>query len=228
VSAPERPVRALLIEDDPWVAKVNRALVEAEPGFEVIAVAGTLREGRELTRALDPELLLVDVYLPDGSGLDLVRRFREEGRAFDAILITAASDLDSVRRALRSGALDYLIKPFERARLHEALCRYRSRVCPVEPRFTQECLDHFLGHSGEGILPKGLDPRTLAQVREALAASDCFLSAEEVGARVGLSRVSAWRYLEYLGGSGTIESETVHGGVGRPAKRYRLRGGTPV
>ncbi len=217
------PVRVVMVEDDPWVGRVNRALVEAEPGFTVVAQAETVRQGRELVQALEPDLLLMDVYLPDGSGLELVQELRGLGLGFEVILITAASDLASVQRALHGGALDYLIKPFQQPRLREALGRYRLRTLVVEPNFTQSRLDRLLGHQGEERLPKGLDPLTLEQIRSALTASEQPLSAEEVGSRVGLSRVSAWRYLEYLSESGSLQAEMVYGSVGRPTKRYKPR-----
>ncbi|MBF6594246.1 MAG: response regulator [Thermaceae bacterium] len=212
-----------MVEDDPWVGRVNRALVEAETGFTVVAQAETVRQGRELVQALEPDLLLMDVYLPDGSGLELVQELRGMGLGFEVILITAASDLASVQRALHGGALDYLIKPFQQPRLREALGRYRLRTSVVEPNFTQSRLDRLLGHQGEERLPKGLDPLTLEQIRSALMASEQPLSAEEVGSRVGLSRVSAWRYLEYLSESGSLQAEMVYGSVGRPTKRYKPR-----
>ncbi len=217
------PVRVVMVEDDPWVGRVNRALVEAETGFTVVAQAETVRQGRELVQALEPDLLLMDVYLPDGSGLELVQELRGMGLGFEVILITAASDLASVQRALHGGALDYLIKPFQQPRLREALGRYRLRTSVVEPNFTQSRLDRLLGHQGEERLPKGLDPLTLEQIRSALMASEQPLSAEEVGSRVGLSRVSAWRYLEYLSESGSLQAEMVYGSVGRPTKRYKPR-----
>ncbi len=217
----ERPARVLMIEDDLRVGRVNRALVEGIPGFVVIAQAETIQKGRELVRALEPDLLLVDVYLPDGSGLDLVKELRDEGRRFEAILITAASDLDSVHRALSDGAIDYLIKPFRQPRLREALSRFLSDDAAPKPSVTQTCIDSLLGHHGAESLPKGLDSQTLDRVREALDEAVEPLSAEEIGNRVGLSRVSAWRYLEYLDQCGAAEAEVVYGSVGRPAKRYR-------
>ena len=223
----DKPARVLMIEDDLRVGRVNRALVESIPGFVVIAQAETIKKGRELVRALEPDLLLVDVYLPDGSGLDLVKELREEGRRFEAILITAASDLDSVHRALSDGALDYLIKPFRQPRLREALGRFLRDDAAPKPSVTQTCIDNLLGHHGVESLPKGLDPQTLERVREALGTGEAPLSAEEIGNRVGLSRVSAWRYLEYLDECGSVEAEVIYGSVGRPTKRYRrVPGGT--
>lgn len=218
------PVRVVMVEDDPWVARVNRALVEAEPGFVVVAQAETVRQGLELTRALSPDLLLVDVYLPDGSGLELVQQLRAGSCHSEVILITAASDLASVQGALHGGALDYLIKPFQQHRLREALGRYRARASAAgERNFTQGRLDRLLGHQGEGRLPKGLDPLTLEGVEGAIGSARQPLSAEEVASRVGLSRVSAWRYLEYLCEQGALIAEMAYGSVGRPTKRYKPR-----
>ncbi|MCL6528371.1 MAG: response regulator [Thermaceae bacterium] len=167
----------------------------------------------------------MDVYLPDGSGLELVQALRAEGCDSEVILITAASDLASVQGALRSGALDYLIKPFQQHRLREALSRYRTRVSVAgERNFTQSRLDRLLGYQGEGRLPKGLDPLTLERVEQAISSADQALSAEEVASRVGLSRVSAWRYLEYLCEQGTLLAEMTYGSVGRPTKRYKPHG----
>ncbi len=219
-----RPTRVILIEDDLWVARINREMVEVEPDFLVVGQAETVREGLALARSLEPDLLLVDVYLPDGSGLELIHTLRIERQAFEAIMITAASDLDSIQHALRDGVLDYLIKPFEQSRLQQALGRYRQRQAIREGRnFTQARLDRLLGQSSASHLPKGVDASTLEQVREALIGTDEPLSAEEVGARVGLNRVTAWRYLEHLVRVGFVGLEVAHGGVGRPTKRYRVK-----
>ncbi len=221
-----RPARAILIEDDLWVARVNREMVEAEKDFFVVGQAESVREGLALARSLAPDLLLVDVYLPDGSGLELVHRLRAERLSFEVIMITAASDVDSVQIALRDGVLDYLIKPFERPRLRQALGRYREREAIREGRnLTQARLDRLLGHASDAHLPKGVDPATLERVRETLLEANEPLSAEEVGARVGLNRVTAWRYLEHLARIGFVSLEVAHGGVGRPTKRYAVKRG---
>jgi response regulator of citrate/malate metabolism len=210
--------RVLIVEDDPLVARVNRQMVQAEPGFEVVGVAQTLQEAHLLFTELAPDLLLVDVHLPDGSGLDLIPSLK---RPFEAIMITAANDLPSVQQALHGGVLDYLIKPFQKARLQEALRRYQTRVAlSAQPSLNQTRLDKLLGHKSELRLPKGIDGATLAQIRELMEQTPGLLSAEEVGERVGVSRVTAWRYLEYLQEVGVVRLEQEYGGVGRPIKRY--------
>jgi response regulator of citrate/malate metabolism len=218
-----KPARVILIEDDPWVMLLNRQMLEAEPGFCVVGEAETAKRGLGLAKTLEPDLMLVDIFLRDGSGLDLVHQLRNENVSFEAIMITAANDLESVQRALRDGALDYLIKPFQQSRLRLALERYRAResMTQTDQQFTQSKLDRLLGKASER-LPKGVDATTLEQVENSLLTALEPLSAEELGAQVGLSRVTAWRYLEHLRNTGVVTLEVAHGTVGRPLKHYSL------
>ncbi|WP_299432830.1 response regulator, partial [uncultured Meiothermus sp.] len=152
------PTQVLLVEDDPWVSQVNRGMVETLAGFVVVGEAQTVQQGRALALTLKPELLLVDVYLPDGTGLDLIRALRSQNLDFEAIMITAANDAHTVQRALYDGVLDFLIKPFQQARLKQALERYyqRRRATQAES-FTQKKLDRLLGINNPERLPKGID-----------------------------------------------------------------------
>ena len=130
--SPAAAVRVLLVEDDPRVARINRDLLERDPEVHVVGSAATCAQGDALAQALNPDLILLDVHLPDGSGLGLLRHWRSVGRTTDVALITAADDEASVRLALSHGAFDYLIKPFTGARLAELLARHRARRMPVD------------------------------------------------------------------------------------------------
>lgn len=226
----ELTVRALLIEDDLRVARVNRELLERDPDVHVVGSAASCRQGDLLAQALDPDLILLDVYLPDGSGLDLLRHWRAQGRVTDVALITAADDEASVRAALSQGAFDYLIKPFTAARLAELLARHRARRAGRGARRDQASVDRLLGVSAGGTLggaeglPRGIDPHTLERVAAALQGAARPLNAEEVGETLSLSRVTAWRYLEHLVRTGRAALDHQYGQAGRPAKVYRARG----
>lgn len=215
------PLRVVLVEDDRQVARVNRDLIEQNPGVRVVGMAENCAEGDRLVQTLTPDLVLLDVYLPDGTGLELLRRWRARGERTEVVMITAADDLPSVRAAITLGAADYLIKPFDAARLEEALSRHRARRRHQQDVFTQARLDRYLGVAGGGTLPKGIEGHTLERVADLLAAGGAALSAEDVGGRVGLSRVTAWRYLEYLVQTGKAELDFTYGNPGRPAKLYR-------
>lgn len=217
-------VRVLLVEDDLRVARVNRDLLERDPDVHVVGSAATLAQADALLQALAPDLILLDVHLPDGSGLNLLRHWRAQGRTTDVALITAADDEASVRTALAQGAFDYLIKPFTGARLAEVVARHRARRVP-RGTLDQSHLDRLLGVSG-GIpepLPRGIDPHTLERVAQVLEGAGGALSAEEVGDRAHLSRVTAWRYLEHLVRVGRASLDHQYGLAGRPAKLYCAR-----
>ena len=217
-------IRVILVEDDLRVARVNRDLLEIDPDVHVVGTAANCEEGDQLVRNLHPDLVLLDVYLPDGTGLDLLKEWRAREERFDVIMVTAADDVNAVQGAVAHGVLDYLIKPFDRARLTDALARYRSRRRHLRSTFDQERLDRFLGVSSEPTLPKGIDARTLERVAQLLSHSGQAMSAEDVGAHVGLSRVTAWRYLEYLVGTGRAKLDYQYGSAGRPSKLYKATG----
>ncbi|MBB6016063.1 response regulator [Deinococcus radiopugnans] len=224
--SPEQwPVRVLLVEDDVRVARVNRDLLERDPAVHVVGSAASCAQGDALARALQPDLILLDVHLPDGSGLGLLHHWRAAGILTDVALITAADDEPSVRLALAHGAFDYLIKPFTGARLAELVARHRARrpTAAGGPRLDQAELDRVLNvtSSASESLPRGIDPHTLERVAAALRDAQTSVSAEELGERVGLSRVTAWRYLEHLVRVGEATLDHVYGQSGRPAKLYR-------
>jgi response regulator of citrate/malate metabolism len=215
-------VQVFLIEDDPWVAQVNAQMISSIAGFEVQGMARTIRDAKKQILELFPQLLLVDVYLPDGNGLELVHQLRHERVQFDAMMITAANDAISVRLALSDGVFDYLIKPFERSRLETALERYKTRhQWQNERQLNQAKIDHLLGRNLAPDLPKGIDAHKLELIKHWLRANASPISAEEISSQIGISRVTAWRYLEYLCQTGWAVLENDQSGNGRPVKRYR-------
>ncbi len=221
--ASSQKTTVLLIEDDPWVAQINSQMVSSIAGFEVVGIARTIRDAKKMILALYPQLLLVDVYLPDGNGLEFLHHLRQERIQFDAMMITADNDHASVQNALRDGVCDYLIKPFERSRLEIALERYSARYrLPHEKHLNQDRIDHLLGHKLEPDLPKGIDPHKLEQIKTLLRSQNRAWSAEEIATGIGISRVTAWRYLEHLCSSHWAVLESDQSGTGRPVKRYRI------
>jgi response regulator of citrate/malate metabolism len=217
----------LIVDDDFMVAEIHRRFVEQVPGFRAVGVARTGTEALAAARDLRPQLILLDVYLPDMTGLDVLQRLRSEGDLVGVIMITAARELDTVKGALDGGAADYLIKPFEYPQLQSKLESFAARADALESAggVDQSLIDSLFGHAGappQEALPKGLGAETgrlvLAAVRDAGE-----VSAAECAESVGISRVSARRYLEHYLSTGALELRLQYG-VGRPERRYRLRG----
>lgn len=222
-----RKLRVLVVEDDRVVAEINRQFVERVDGFEVVGVARSMAAALEAAQRLRPDLVLLDIYMPDGDGLGVLRRLRQEGGDVDVIPVTAARSSSVVRELMRNGAVGYIVKPFKFERLAATLEAYRRWRASLEgdSALTQAEVDRLrrlLSASHQEDLPKGLDHLTLKSVTELLEQRRGFLTAEDVAERVGASRVTARRYLEYLAETGRAEVKLTYGAVGRPVRRYQL------
>ena len=223
-------IRVLVVDDDFMVARLHSSVVARQPGFEVAGVASTGADALRAVAEAKPDLVLLDIYLPDMTGLEVLRRLRESnGAAVDVIVISAARDMDTLRQALHGGVFQYLVKPFEIESLRRRLDEYAAHRADlsdlVEPR--QDDVDRvFRAQPGRGVqpLPKSISADTIALVVKALErASDGGLSATECGDATGLSRSSTRRYLEHLVTVGSAEVKPRYGVAGRPERRYRLR-----
>ncbi len=225
-------ITVLVVEDDPMVAQVHTRVVERVPGFAVIASAATGQEAIERAMADRPALVVLDLYLPDTSGLEVLRRIRGAGLGTDVIVISAAREANTVREALRAGAVDYLLKPFRVERLIQSLERYRQHREELEhaDEIQQDEIDRLLGRTTTpedppGLqTPKGIDPATLGHITEALIGAGRGLTGDEVATLTGVSRSTAHRYLRFLTAAGRARAEPVYGSVGRPELLFHWEG----
>ncbi|WP_030691240.1 response regulator [Streptomyces globisporus] len=220
--------KVLVVDDDFMVAKLHCRYVSAVAGFTVAGVAHSGAEALRAAERLRPDLVLLDVFLPDMDGVRVLRELRAAGLGMDALFITAARDVGTIRSALRAGALHYLIKPFTQTALHEQLrhvAALRHRLDGLD-EVRQEDVDRIFGSRPRGSreLPKGLAAHTADLVDSVLRAHPEGLSASECAEAGSLSRVSARRYLEYFAETGRAEVTLRYGGTGRPERRYRRLG----
>jgi response regulator of citrate/malate metabolism len=221
-------IRTLVVDDDPMTASIHRSYVERVGGFEVVGEAHTGAEAVALATRLAPDLVLLDIYLPDMSGLDVLRALRTAGSPrVDVIAVTAAKDVNTLRAAIHGGVIHYLVKPFFFDTLRERLEAYaalRGRLDRLrDPE--QEDIDHvfsLLRAHGRKSLPKGISAPTLALVVEALRTAEGEVTAVEIAERAGVSRGTARRYLEYLAATGATELSLRYGATGRPEHLYRF------
>ncbi len=222
-------LRVLVVDDDFMVARIHARFVEQTDGFDVAGTAHSGEEALRLTAELEPDLLLLDVHLPDLSGLEVLDRLRREGRQVAVVMVTAERGADAVRMARHGGAMQYLVKPFEHADLAERLRRVADAlgVLGEEGEADQAAIDHAFGAGGaparapQARLPKGLSPETADLVLAALRRHG-EVSASSAGDELGLSRVTARRYLEHFVVTGRAEVRLQYGSAGRPQRRYRV------
>lgn len=230
-------IRVLVVEDEPVAAAAHAAYVGRLEGF---SLAGTAPDGQSALRLLadfaaagNPvELVLLDMNLPDLHGLDIARRMRASGLFADIIAITAVRELNIVRSAVAIGVVQYLIKPFTYATFADKLASYRlfrEQLASPGPGgaksgASQSDVDQAfasLRAPSELPLPKGLAPSTLDAVKEFMKQQQGAVSATEVMDVLGMSRVTARRYLEYLADAGTVSRTARYGAPGRPENEYR-------
>jgi response regulator of citrate/malate metabolism len=230
-------LRVLVVDDDFMVAKIHRKFVEQVDGFEVVGEARSGSSALDAVEELGPDLVLLDIYLPDMSGLEVLRSLRGSGNQVDVLVVTAARDVDTVQEALRGGVVHYLIKPFTAEAMRERLLHFASThrsvkaVRRVGGEVGQDEVDQLFRSARRSgtrdTLPKGLTAQTLELVVTALrgrAAENGSLSAAECAEEVGLARVSVRRYLEHLVGAGLADVSLKSGSPAPPARRYRGTG----
>ena len=221
-------IRTLVVDDDYRVAKVHAASVDRIERFTSVGEAHSVAEALALIQALQPKLLLLDLYLPDGGGLQLIRSLPELDLPVrpDFIVITAARDIDSVRQAIQLGAMYYLVKPFGFVQLREQLEAYRQlhdglQEATVATQKTVDSLYGLMRTPGARATERGRLSPTATQVLDHVRASGAGLSATEVAALLGVSRATAQRHLAQLVRAGLVDLRLNYGSTGRPEHRYR-------
>jgi response regulator of citrate/malate metabolism len=218
-------IDVLVVDDDFMVARIHAGFVERTPGFRVVGSAHSGAEALELADELSPDVILLDVHLPDRSGLTVLQELRARGNVAAVVMVTAERDAEAVRAALHGGAMQYLVKPFRSDDLALRLQRVRDSLGTLQDgEADQAAIDRafaFDAAPAEASLPKGLSEVTadlvLASLRERgeQSAGDCATA-------LGLSRVTARRYLEHFVTRGQARVRLNYGGAGRPEHLYRL------
>lgn len=221
-------IRTLVVEDDFRVAELHAAYLERIGGFSLLGMAHTAAAALEQARTTEPDLILLDIYLPDRSGLDVIRELRQSSApSVDVIAITAARDVGTIRAAMSSGAMHYLIKPFTFNAFQEKLQSYahaRTRLEAIGDA-TQADVDIVYGAlrtPADVAPPKGISPATRDLIVDRIRDAVEPMSAEEVARATGVSRVTARRYLDHLCRTQRVVLDLEYGSPGRPKHRYRL------
>lgn len=222
----EPPIRTLVVDDDFRVSTVHAGYVSRVDGFLVVGEAHSGHAALEAVERLSPDLVLLDLYLPDLPGLEVLRRLRRLAPPWpDVIVISAARDAGSIRWTMQAGALLYLVKPFDYPTLRERLTGYRKMRVQLTTagEIDQPMIDEAYGTlrpTSAEALPKGHSRETLELILKALESSGTDLTTEQAAERAGVSRATAHRYLAYLARIGRVEVSLRYGS-GRPEHRYR-------
>jgi two-component system response regulator CitB len=217
----------LIVEDESNIAEFHSYYIEQNPRYKAVGIAKNLAEARIMIRILKPKLVLLDNYLPDGKGIDLLKEITGSKDVPDVIFITAANDVETIREAVRCGTFDYILKPISYDRLHDSLQRYAQYTSSLRSHdnINQRHVDALFNFQSKTErnqqLPKGIDELSLELVTRAFADNALTYTADSLGKELGLSKTTSRRYLEYLLARGLVKAEIQHGRVGRPERVYR-------
>ena len=223
-------LRVLIIDDDVRISEIHRLYVEKIEGFEVVGIANNLEDAQSQVDVLEPDLLLLDIFFPEGSGLEFLKKARMHNKKVDVIPITAAKEVNLFNEAIHGGVFDYILKPVVFSRFLKTLERYRqtkNQLLNID-QLDQSEVDRALHtHTASEELskfqelPKGIDKLTLEKVQLVLSSVQSpGLTSEEVASQIGASRTTVRRYLEYLVSHMILDVDISYGGVGRPERRY--------
>jgi len=224
------PIKVVIAEDDFRIANIHEKYLQQ---FSEIKVVGKALNGEQTLKLLEqeaPDLLLLDVYMPDRLGSELLPEIRERFPKTNIMLITAATDKSILEKALAYGVENYLIKPVSRERFEVVIQEFIKKhlLLSSSQEVDQKYVDLLFGNKMSRVpserkgLPKGIDVITLGKVKAVFQERNVGLSAEDVGMSIGASRITARRYLEYLSSKQEVRTEVVYGIVGRPERKYYL------
>lgn len=222
-------INIAIAEDDFRIAQIHEKFIEHLDGFNVIDKAINAKDTISLLEKRQPDLLLLDIYMPDELGTDLLPLIRGRFPSVDIIIITASAETRLLQEALRSGVSHYVIKPVSAHKFTEVLLKYREKRewLHSQPELSQSVIDMFFG-SGQkeqkqhNDLPTGINSITLQKIKNALRAAQKGMTAEELGEKMGASRTTARRYAEFLVSREEALAELEYGIIGRPERKYYL------
>jgi len=217
----------LIVEDETKIAEFHSYYIAQQKRFKSVGIAKSIAEARTMLRFLEPKLILLDNYLPDGKGIDLLKEITTTINAPDVIFITAANDMETVREGIRCGVFDYLLKPASYDRLFDSLDRYLQYTSSIKASdsVNQRHVDALFNFQSKNVrlqqLPKGIDELSLNIVTQAVEHPETTFSAESLRKELGMSKTTARRYLEYLLAQRIVTAVIQHGKIGRPERIYQ-------
>lgn len=147
-------IKVLIVEDDPMVAMLNTHYLEQVGGFELVQAVNSIKSAIEVLEESRIDLVLLDIFMPEETGFELLMYIRNQEKEIDIMMISAVHDMGSIKKALQYGVVDYLIKPFTFERFKEALTIYREKLTFMkeQQKISQSELDSLILQKKKGSL----------------------------------------------------------------------------
>ena len=227
-------IKTMIVEDDPMVRQINSKFLNKVDGFILEKAVANLSEAKDFLSSNPVDLILLDVFLPNENGIDLLKWLRKNEISSDVILITADKSIDRVKDAFRYGVVDYLIKPFTFERFNESLSIFKERINSFKNNETIEQgeLDKLiLSNKSKEIneeevkhnLEKGFNKYTYNSIINELEnIKEEYFTTEDLSEKLGIAKVTIRKYLDYMSKQGQIEKIIEYGKIGRPLYKYKV------
>lgn len=221
-------INVLIVEDDPMVADINKTFVEMVDGFKVVNIASNGQIALDILSKEPVDLVILDKYMPVMCGMTLLEKIRSDMIDVDILLITASSNCEDINLAFKYGAIDYLIKPFDKARLISVLenIKRKHKVLKSKKQLTQLEIDSFRKNQAtkKNQLPKGLHKKTQELVLKEINTrfNTVWFDVDNLSHSINMSSVTIRKYLEFLENCGILSSKMDYKTYGRPKKKYIL------
>ncbi|MGL5210528.1 response regulator [Cetobacterium sp.] len=216
--------KVLIVEDDPMVASINSIFLEKYSNLEVINIAKNEEEVFEILEKNCVDLILCDVYLGESNGIEILKKIRSKGILTDIIFITALNESNKIKEAVAFGAVDFLIKPYNQARLDAAIGKFlkKNELLIKTTMDQEECDEYFSSDSNQTEFPKGINEKTLEKIELFLSENrKKWWNANKLSEQLNISTVTLNKYLKYLVSTNKLTVNTSYGEVGRPENFYK-------
>ena len=216
--------KVLIVEDDPMVASINSIFLEKYSNLEVINIVKTEEEVFEILEKNCVDLILCDVYLGESNGIEILKKIRSKGILTDIIFITALNESNKIKEAVAFGAIDFLIKPYNQARLDAAIGKFlkKNELLIKTTMDQEECDEYFSSDSNHTEFPKGINEKTLEKIELFLSEHrKKWWNANKLSEQLNISTVTLNKYLKYLVSTNKLTVNTSYGEVGRPENFYK-------
>lgn len=220
-------IKVVIAEDDFRIAQVQEQFLQKVPDVTVVQKALNAKETLEILENYEVDLLFLDIYMPDELGTNLLSTIRDNYPSIDIIMVTAATEKTMLETAVKYGVSNYLLKPVTMEKFVVAFEEYKKkkRLLSISDTVDQALIDRYFGFANPSStpqkdLPSGVDRHSLDKVKKVMKERKGGISIEEMGEKIGASRTTARRYLEYLVSIEVCTAKHEYGIVGRPERKY--------
>ena len=220
--------KVLIVEDDPMVAMINEQFVSRHKDFEVIEKCHDGEAALKFLEENDPDLVIMDVYMPVMDGFETLRQIRNKKIPVDVIMVTAANETESLKEGIHLGVVDYLVKPFTFERFKMALDKFIAQAEALRDldKVNQKNIDFLIDKSRkttDELHPKGIQEKTMQMILDYMRQnSNKWLTGDEIAEKVGLTGVTVRRYMSHLTETGMVVGDMNYETGGRPCMLYKI------